>query len=505
MALRGGRERRFRSRIAEPLGRQGDRPSFSHLAARVIDSMTTLRVSQQLKPADADWRLTRGTASALPADKVHKASTSDRDGTAPLENPRAVLSSIIDRIQNGPWCFVQLRGAPLSTEDIGRGDVDFLASRSSVDALLSAVFEWTLAGECHAIIRSRSTDKVGLEIFDIDGGDSLCFDFWIELWQLAGGTNYLRFEDVAHLVGASNGIARVPPEIEAAIYLEHLVSKKRKLDNDHVRGRLSNYESTCASAGSAELAAALARIQHSGKIDEQALAVSRKLLADNKLWPAARPSIRLRHKIVTEMRAAWLDAPRKTRSMSIMGCDGSGKTSVIKKLREAEPNKFKSYVGKRLYRNSILYKIAVALIRPLLFQGREKFDDTLAPFNYMRAAAALPFLNLFSGRKLTLVDRALIDFVIVDRKSDHPRLHRASGLSRVFGQRIPVMHLLVPQARLSQRKREMTEAGHARYDRLVFDCLSRRTPTTYVLFHNGGGIETSVAAARNIILQASRT
>ncbi|AGK57323.1 hypothetical protein HYPDE_28218 [Hyphomicrobium denitrificans 1NES1] len=187
-----------------------------------------------------------------------------------------------------------------------------------------------------------------------------------------------------------------------------------------------------------------------------------------------------------------------------MGCDGSGKTSIIKRLRESEPERFKSYVGKRLYRNSILYKIAVTLIRPLLFQGREKFDDTLAPFNYLRAAAALPLLNIFSGSRLTLVDRALTDFLIVNRKSDNPRLHWASGLARIFGQRIPIVHLLVPQERLSQRKREMTKTGHAKYDRMLFDCLSLRTPTMYVLFHNGGGIEKSAASARNIILHLSR-
>jgi hypothetical protein len=187
-----------------------------------------------------------------------------------------------------------------------------------------------------------------------------------------------------------------------------------------------------------------------------------------------------------------------------MGCDGSGKTSIIKRVRDAEPKKFKSYIGKRLYRNSILYKIAVALIRPLLFQGREKFDDTLAPFNYLRAAAALPLLNMASGSRVTLVDRALIDFLIVDRKSDNPRLHWASGLARLFGQRIPIVHLLVPQGLLSQRKREMTETGHTKYDRILFDHLSLRAPTTYVLFHNGGGIEKSAAAVRNVILQSSR-
>jgi hypothetical protein len=462
--------------------------------------MMTMRTSQKLESVATEWSIT-GVAAGASANACNVNLVQDETKRTSEGDPQSALASIIDRIHSGPWCLVQLRGDPLSANDIGAGDVDFLASTSSVDALLHAVFEWSLNGECHALIRSRSGDKVALEIFDIEGRNSICFDFWIELWQLAGGATYLKFEDLSHLVSASRGIVRLPPAIEAAIYLEHLISKKKKLESEYVRRRLANYESTCAAAGFPELSAVFARIGRTTKIDEAALSVSRRLLSENKLWPAVRTLTRLRHKLMAEARAAWLDAPRQTRCISIMGCDGSGKTSVIKRLREAEPEKFRSYVGKRLYRNSILYKIAVALIRPLLFQDREKFDDTLAPFNYMRASAALPLLNVVSGHKLMLVDRALIDFLVIDRKSDNPRLHRTSRLLRAFGQRIPVVHLVVPQDRLSQRKREMTVVGHAKYDRIIFDCLSLRRPTTYVLFYNGGGIEASIAAVRNIILQ----
>jgi len=466
--------------------------------------MTSARTSRKLDAIDSEWSITGISSSARPNERITDLAQDVSDAPEGVDAQPA-LASIINRIHSGPWCLVQLRGNALSTEDIGAGDVDFLASAASVDTLLRAVFEWSLKGECHALIRSRSGDKVALEIFDIEGRNSICFDFWIGLWQLAAGTNYLKFEDISHLIAQSRGIVRLPPDIEAAIYIEHLISKAKKLDSEHVRRRLANYERMCASAGRPELSDAFARIARTAKIDDTALTVSRKLLSENKLWPAARPLTRIHHKLLTEASAAWLDAPRKTRCISIMGCDGSGKTSLIKRLREAEPEKFNSYVGKRLYRNSILYKVAVTLIRPLLFQGRDKFDDTLAPFNYMRASAALPLLNVLSGRKLTLVDRALIDFLIIDRKSDNPRLHWTSRLSRIFGQRIPIVHLLVPQDRLSQRKREMTTAGHAKYDRVVFECLSLRRPTTYVLFHNGGGIEMSVAAARNILLQFSRS
>lgn len=466
--------------------------------------MTSLTASRHIRSDETEWSVAGFGADAVPAGRDSVLDRGAPNGTSETGSAPS-LSTLIDRIHDGAWCLVQLRGETLSSNDIGRGDVDFLASKASVDGLLRAIFEWTLKGECHAIIRSRSGDKVALEIFDIEGRNSIRFDFWIALWQLAGGTNYLNFDDVRELIVTPRGIVRLPPAIEAAIYIEHLISKKKKLDSEHVRRRLANYENACASAGFPELAAALAEVGITAKVDERTLAVSRRLLAENKLWPAARPLIQLRHKVMTEVCAAWLDGPRKTRCISIMGCDGSGKTSLIKRLRELEPEKFKSYVGKRLYRNSILYKIAVALIRPLLFQGREKFDDTLAPFNYMRAVTALPLLNIFSERRLTLVDRALIDFLVVDRKSDNPRLHWASGLSRIFGQRIPVFHLLVPHDRLSQRKQEMTEAGHAKYDRILSDCLSLRTPTTYVLFHNGGGIEKSAVLARNIILQLSRS
>ena len=181
-----------------------------------------------------------------------------------------------------------------------------------------------------------------------------------------------------------------------------------------------------------------------------------------------------------------------------MGCDGSGKTTLIRHLA-ARSAQLRPYVGKRLYRNSLLYKTLVTLIRPLLFTSRDRFDDLLAPFNYLLASLTLQAL-LFLEKDTTIAfDRSLIDFLMINRKTDNPRWHKQSWLSHVLGRRIPTFHLITPYESLTRRKQEITAAGHRQYDNAIFSLLAHRIPTDYTLFYNGGDVKNSTIALERII------
>ena len=403
------------------------------------------------------------------------------------------LAACITGITTGPWLFVQLRGDPVTPEQvIDNDDVDLLCNRENVHRLFDKAFDWVKEGLCHIRITSRRMEKIQLTLISIDGRHRAVFDLWIHLWQINHGRNLLRFDICLPLLKDAVGIARLPVDIEACLYIHHLVSKKKDLSKHKTKERLVNYQARCITEKHARIAALIDTIIASGiiapKVSASALSHIEELIHSKKLW-----LLRLR-RVVSKIRAVLIGPPRRSGLASIMGCDGVGKTTLIRELPSHLDKKVKTITGKHLYRKSILFKLAVIFIRPLLFQSRERFDESLAPLVYIRAAIGLRLKSLLNRSRFCLVDRSIVDFLVLDRKTDNPRFSRFRRLTTVLGFRILNVHCMVDWNTVLQRKQEVTETGYAVYNMKMFRHFSRRTPTDYLLFNNDGGIEGSAAA-----------
>ncbi len=418
------------------------------------------------------------------------------------DTPWLNLCACIVRIHSGPWVFIQLRGEALSPESADRGDVDFLGTRGSIEALSDAVLCWVRAGDCHMRLASRNRCKTTLTLFSTDGKHRIDFDLWVELWQLHAKSVCLRYADCEPLLSSQTGsIRRLPLAVEAAVYLHHLVSKRRDVTLPGAAKRLEGYRGACLRANLGELADAVGSVIQGRCITPATLAVANRIL-DSTLKTAWRSNARNRFgQGLHGLRAGMLSGPRPPRILSLMGCDGCGKTAQAECLKSGGGCVEAVFTGKHLYRKSLLYKLAVIVIRPLLFQKREAFDETLAPLIYLRACLGLQLKLWRRRRGLLVMDRSLMDFLMVDRKSDTPTLCRSRWLADAFGRRIPTVHLILPYEQLVQRKKEVTEAGHARYDAAMFKRFTRQIPTDYTLFNNSGGLKES-AAALGLIVQA---
>jgi len=402
------------------------------------------------------------------------------------EHYAAPLEDVVELVQSGPWRFLQLRGTPPGRASINSGDVDMLGTADSVRQLLDAAFDWACTGHGHVVVRARSDNKISLTFVSLDAKSWIAFDLWVTLWQLDSGKTALTYEDCVDLaLPATGAIQRLPPSIEVCIYAQHLNVKNKNLDSASVRERLSSYHTACLRGGETELAEAVNKILKQRKLDGASLEPFRAHLQKAGLRSRTPRRSRWLEKIANEFAAAWLDGPRPMRHVTITGGDGSGKTSLARMLRARDPMVTDLSVGKRLYRNSILYKILVIFLRPLFGSDKNRFDDRIAPFAYMRASCALRVKTWLRRSGLELIDRSIVDFLIVDRKSDNPRFHALSWLSSAMGVRIPAIHLVVPHHTLQSRKRELTEPGQRAYDRLVFQHFTRRRPTAYALFFNG--------------------
>lgn len=407
------------------------------------------------------------------------------------------LRLCVERIASGPWRFVQLRGNDFGPDHIDADDVDLLGSRESVESLIKAAFAWARGGECHLRVTARDRSKTALSLISMDGTHRLDLDLWIELWQIDNRSACLRYEDCEHQLENLHGsIRRLPLPLETAVYIHHLVSKQKDLTGESARKRLAGYEAACANIEESGLADAVANIRTHAEIDASRTKPFDALIhhAFPHLQRGKGPAF-----LWGKFLSSWPHIPRRTWLVSVMGCDGAGKTTLANQLVNDDPSIGGVLTGKHLYRKSILYKLTVIFIRPLLFQSRERYDETIAPFVYLRACLGLR-LKLWKYRnRLYLIDRTILDFLMVDRKSDIPRFSRFLWLARFFGIRIPVIHCVLPYARVMERKQEVTEAGHDAYDTLMFRELSGRVPTDYVVFNNSGSLDDSASAAASIL------
>ncbi len=397
------------------------------------------------------------------------------------------LCSCIERVMAGPWQFVQLRGEPLSPKAIDGGDVDLLGTRASVYALFDAVYGWVQQGECHARFVSMDGAKYKLFLYSCDGKHQVDFDLWVELRQLFNRSMMLVPEAaLRRATPQSVSLFRLPLELELSVYVHHMISKRR-LDC-FTQGMYERMEAYVKASPERALASILGDVLQQRKVTPELIQFADETL---KRFPElCRPS---RKGLVAKWKDARLAGPRSLKWLSLMGGDGCGKTTMAKALQKRLPERVSGiYTGKHLYRKNFFFKMLVILVRPLLFQNREKFDETLAPLVYGLACMRLRLGVWFaSSKKTVLMDRSLVDFLMCNRKSDEPSFGHKEWLTRVWGCRIPTVHFLVSYQRLAQRKQEMTLAGIAKYNHEMFRHFTHRMPTDYLLFNNDGGLESS--------------
>ncbi len=406
---------------------------------------------------------------------------------------------------NGTYQFLLLRETALDLSCVDSGDIDLLGSPQSVNSLLEFAFQLALQGTFHFRVVKRNPRKVALCLFSFDGAHRIELDLWIELWQIDRSARMLCYADCRSKIVAHTGaIFRLPIHLEACIYIHHLASKQRDLSTRGIRHRLKFYRQSLRNNGPTTLTSPLDELIGGGAISNDMLYLTAEMLESQlgATFKRSAGSVRASF-LLTKLRAWMLGAPRRTNMIAIMGCDGVGKTSILRALVETSPQVQRLFTGKHLYRKSLIYKLMVALMRPLMRTPREKFDEQFALFAYFRASVALRlkfwYGSVFRRPGLTLIDRSLADFIYVNRKTDEPRFCKGYKISSFIGLRIPVIHLVVDHDILMERKLEFTRKGHEIYDVDMQTFLIDRNPTHYTVFNNSHGLEKSATALSNLI------
>jgi hypothetical protein len=405
-----------------------------------------------------------------------------------------------------PSRLVLLRETALDSSCINHGDIDLFGTESATEQLIERAFELVRDGRCHMRVVRTNPDKIQLQLYSLDLKRRILFDLWINLWQLEGGTRCIRLDDVAEHVPDDAAIARMPVELEASLYIQHLVAKNRNLGMTEVRRRLGFYELACRESGLSALADVLASICRSGVILPEQLSQSADTIrratseAPWRLHPRRRRS-RLRRRLRAR---AMLNAT--SRVVAVVGSDGVGKTSIANGVADGT-GQFSVLVGKQLYRGTLLFRGLYRLNSLTLKWTQERIDEAFAPIAFglscLRLRVLLRWRRWTRKRGVLILDRFLPDFLYVKRKTDRPKFARLARWLLPFGVQASVVHLLLPYESLQERKQEFTREGHARYDEDMMRTYCGADLCDYLAFHNDGEIKEVVEALRGHILRES--
>ena len=401
--------------------------------------------------------------------------------------------------------LIQLRDKPFHHHPMySPDDIDFLASPLGISLLLDKARLWVMAGRCHLWVRRTSGDKVQVALFSMDGRCSVTLDLWVCMRQLTIPDAYVSYESCENAVQPQGtNVFRLPLKVEFALFLHHLIKKRRNVSlGENVR-RLEDYLQMAKNSADQKLSAVISSVLRARSVDDHALVYTREVIIDSGIAVYEQTPQKLQRKAYKWLRDAILAGPRSRRYFSIIGVDGVGKTTLIEQLKGDNPG-FASFTGKHLYRKNWFYKLFVGIVRPLTGANREGFDEKISGLTYPLAALGLFKLCFRFKRKCILIDRCIVDFLLLNRKTSRPKFSRLFFLRRCLGSRIPTVHLYADSPVVLARKREMTKEGIDAYNGMMFAALSQHNPTDYALFNNSAGPESSAESLSRVLLAIQR-
>lgn len=398
----------------------------------------------------------------------------------------SLLQGLSDILERGGDA-VLLRETELGPGCVDRGDVDLLVAAAAIPTMLDIVDEVAAEWNLHYRLQRSGPRKIGVAIFSADMAHSIRIDLWVQLWQIFGGRSYLTYEDVARFAVDTDGpVRRLPADLEAAVYIQHLAIMDRDPTSPSNAERLSGLLHRCS--GHPVLAEALERILTTGQIDRSAIRTAEQQLrgrCGEQL--EGRGRITRRQSVLGRARRRWFEH-RRLNGVALVGVDGSGKTSLGGAVAEALD--YDTFPAMNAYRRSLVFRGIYKANRYTPRLPYETIDNMLTPLTYAIAAYRLP--KIVSDH--TVLDRYLGDFLIVDRKSDQPRLSRIARLLANFHRPCTTIHIRASWSTIESRKDEVTEKGHAWYDLTMLRHYRSQPVVDYVAFRNDGELEPAAAA-----------
>lgn len=473
----------------------------------------------------------------------------------------SLLNEWTGKSQFGP--AVLLRSLPCRSELRSHDqDVDLLVTSEQATELLRLAFEDVQNGRCHVQIESRHRSKIQLVLWTTEASDSLRVDLWLEWNQMLSrrriiaassfqplvqqGTSCRRNEpDATDQDATLTSAARLCGDVELAMLVLHVLRKKNGIASgvNSVRIlRLVRSLKSDADAGSdtGKLLAAICsdldlvddtsvrslghtiltvRRDANSIVISQATGMLAQALLESRLKLKRGTGLALRQQWVDRVKSGFRSvmrtvgrtvrsvfSPLSCPTLAFVGSDGSGKTSLSELVSAAHPGKWRTVVGRKLYRRSLFYSVFSSVTRRVFGISRNDFDDRLATFLAFRAMMVcwvmifwLRIRNSISCSKRGLVlDRTPESMLVVGRRGVQSTVALGARFVEYFAPPLRQVLLVVPYSILSKRKQELSSSSHEQYQRLLFEQMIRQPVVSTLLLSNAASPLAALEALEEI-------
>lgn len=402
-----------------------------------------------------------------------------------------VLRSVIECGERETLPLVWLRPRPIDEQDAFDGDFDFLADLRRFGQILDHLFQACTERGISFTVRQQAPFKRQVELMAHDGA-RLTLEFWPHAeFRSRPRHGHLSRAAVTYETYAARPAAE-RQALQAALFILHLHHKQKTLDEGPTPYRLAFFQ---AQAGTpAVLRQVLERLQSNPMDLEPAHRTALAYLRAHAI-PIESP-------VRIALRRQWKKLRQGLRwrvpgVITIVGPDGSGKSTLIDGLKSSEiGSRFRFQRFKRFFRRPLIHIVTS--------EPRNVRDEKVLWLILPTAWIFLSLSRWLTGwRRPVILDRYFYDYLVRNMRHPEKPLQRIGAYvpcSRLVPLPRQVIVATCPTAIIRARKREMTETSMQRLYAVYLDQIARFGPPEALFCHTATAPETACRQAMCFIL-----
>jgi len=388
--------------------------------------------------------------------------------------------------------LVSLRYKPYTEEMAFSGDYDYVCASKDLNAIFQTLFTLATQMQVNFTIDRVKYGKSMIRIYDDSNDESILLEIWNYLDLKSENTlKYMFWEDIEQeVVTNEQGEFHFTVAFEALFYLSHLYTKNKDLSVELIQKRLRYYIEALKNENESSLVTLYERLLcEPSRLKESAneaneLLVQRGLLfrKDDAIRVAKAKEIQI-NRAKSRLYAQLL---KKRRVTPVVGPDGVGKTSIIESLQSRAKKKLKMYRFKKLFRHTILYKIAALFLKKEEDKKLEKnqYDDKYGKWMFTIALVRFPLfmLSISFSKKFYFSDRYFHDLLIKNARFMEREATLREGWQTLL-KKSPntfwFIHLDAPNDVILSRKQELSSQAIDCYREKIFAMYLLRPSLLY--------------------------
>jgi len=322
---------------------------------------------------------------------------------------------LLEHLNDLRFPFAELRPKPLTSEECFEGDYDFLYDGEKKYALIKDIIFFLKHKKVPFVILRKNEQKLQVQIFDYDTDRKIILEFWSVCIIRAAlksihFPSYLTWKDIEQFIHSDADGYEIHPNVRALIYITHLMARKKDLQKPEVQKRLRYFREQCLSREPGyDLLKEI--LQKLASLECDLTDANKKALDLLKDFGCSRPSKALMYFAKTKFaKLLSKSSPRKI--MAVVGPDGSGKTTILKKAITKDDRLLKYYKFKDLYRKHNGIDKLIRKHYPVKGLKRNQIDERVSGIHFFSSYIVFFFFKILYSRRLIILDRYFYDLLL---------------------------------------------------------------------------------------------